>query len=109
MPDSQLELREITQRLNAALGGTLVATLAGSTDTKASLKWAKHDGPEPSPETNNRLRFAYEQWQKVTEAEGEQVARLWFVGANPWLENDTPVHAIRERSEERRVGKECPV
>lgn len=56
----------------------------------------KEDGPQPRPEAIKRLTFAYEQWWKVAEAEGEHVARLWFIGANPWLDNDTPVNAIRE-------------
>ena|SRR5699024_8032787 len=91
-----LDVREVTRRLNASLGGTLVSALAGSSDTKSSHKWAKATGPNPRPETVKRLYFAYEQWQKVAEAEGEHVARVWFIGANPWLEYDTPVNAIRE-------------
>lgn len=82
--------------MNACLGGTLVAILAGSKDTKASHRWAKHGGPQPRPEAIRRLVFAYEHWWKVAEAEGEHVARLWFIGANPWLGYDTPVNAIRE-------------
>lgn len=92
----KLDVREVTRRLNAALGGTLVSTLAGSKDTKASYKWAKETGPQPGPEVVKRLVFAYEQWQKVAEVEGEHVARVWFIGANPWLEYDTPIMAIRE-------------
>lgn len=91
-----LDVREVTRRLNASLGGTLVSALAGSSDTKSSHKWAKATGPQPRPETVKRLVFAYEQWQKVAEAEGEHVARVWFIGANPWLYYDTPVNAIRE-------------
>ena len=26
----------------------------------------------------------------------EHVARTWFIGANPWLDYDTPANAIRE-------------
>ncbi|MGB3374956.1 MAG: hypothetical protein WBA87_07440 [Microbacterium sp.] len=92
----RLDVREITRRLNAALGGTLVSALAGSKDTKASHKWAKEGGPQPRPEAVKRLTFAYEQWQKVTDVEGEHVARVWFISANPWLEYDTPVNSIRE-------------
>ncbi|RLP68540.1 hypothetical protein D9V29_13700 [Mycetocola manganoxydans] len=92
----RLDYREMTRRLNGALGGTLVAALSGSKDTKASHKWAKENGPQPRPEAQRRLIFAYEQWQKVAEAEGEHVARVWFIGANPWLGYDTPVTAIRE-------------
>ncbi len=91
-----LDVREITRRLNASLGGTLVSALAGASDTKSSHKWAKSTGPNPRPETVKRLYFAYEQWQKVSEAEGEHTARVWFIGANPWLGYDTPVNAIRE-------------
>lgn len=92
----RLDIREITRRLNAALGGTLVSVLAGSKDTKSSHKWAKEDGPRPRPEAVKRLAFAYEQWLRVTDAEGEHVARVWFIGANPWLDYDTPINAIRE-------------
>lgn len=92
----RLEIREIARRLNTSLGGALVSALAGAKDVKASHKWAKEGGPEPRPETVKRLTFAYEQWQKVAEAEGEHVARVWFIGANPWLDYDTPINAIRE-------------
>ncbi|TFD50707.1 hypothetical protein E3T43_17875 [Cryobacterium sp. Hh7] len=43
-----------------------------------------------------RLQFAYERWTILVQAEGEHVARAWFIGANPWLDYDTPVTAIRE-------------
>ncbi|MDY7541821.1 hypothetical protein [Cryobacterium sp. 5B3] len=86
----------MTKRLNAALGETLVAVLADSKDATASHEWATEGGPQPRPEAIPRLAFAYEQWQKIAEVEGEQVARAWFIGANPWLDDDTPVNAIRE-------------
>ena len=92
----RLDIREVTRRLNAALGATLVSALSGAKDTKLSHKWAKENGPEPRPEAVKRLSFAYEQWQIVSDAEGEHTARVWFIGANPWLEYDTPVNAIRE-------------
>lgn len=92
----KLDIREITRRLNSSLGGTLVASLAGSKDAKLPYRWAKADGPAPKNEAMRRLQFAYEQWTKLAEAEGEHVARAWFIGANPWLDYDTPVTAIRE-------------
>lgn len=90
-----LDIREVTRRLNASLGGTLVSALAGSSDSKSSHKWAKSNGPRPRQESATRLNFAYQQWQRVTEAEGEDVARMWFIGANPRLDYDTPVNGIR--------------
>lgn len=93
---ARVDIREITRRLNAALGATLVSALAGSKDMKISYKWAQQDGPSPKPESMRRLQFAYAQWIAISEAEGEHVARMWFIGSNPWLDQDSPVDAIRE-------------
>jgi hypothetical protein len=90
-----LDIREVTRRLNHALGGTIVASLAGVKDLKLSYEWAREGGPPPGAEAVTRLLFAYEQWQLVSDAEDDAVARAWFIGANPWLEHDTPVNAIR--------------
>jgi len=91
-----LDIREITGRLTAALGPTLVAALAGSKDRNAPHEWAKVDGSAPDPEALPRLACAYETWRRVAGAEGEHVARAWFIGGNPWLGESTPVTAIRE-------------
>ncbi|WP_026819287.1 hypothetical protein [Arthrobacter castelli] len=93
---ARLGIREIVRRLNAALGATLVAALAGSKDRKTSYKWAQQNGPTPNAAAVKRLQFAYTQWVLVSEAEGEHVTRMWFIGANPWLDHDSPVDAIRE-------------
>lgn len=88
-------IHEIARRLNSALGPTLVAALAGGEDIDASRRWARPDGPVPRPEAEDRMRFAAEQWVAVSGAEGEQLARAWFISLNPWLGSETPVDAIR--------------
>lgn len=88
-------VREIVRRLNGSLGATLVAALAGASDATTAREWARHDGPEPGPDASKRLRFAHDVWRTVAEAEGQVVARAWFTGANPWLDDDTAVNAIR--------------
>jgi hypothetical protein len=93
---ARIGIREITRRLNSALGATLVASLAGSKDPKISYKWARADGPEPKNDAVRRLQFAHTQWLAITASEGEHVARMWFIGSNPLLDYDTPVDAIRE-------------
>lgn len=90
------DIRDIVRELNAALGPTLVSTLAGAKDTTVSLQWAGGVGEQPGAEIMTRLTFAHEQWHRVADTEGEQVARAWFIGANPWLGDDTPITAIRE-------------
>jgi hypothetical protein len=93
---AKLDVREIARRLNQQLGATLVAGLTGSKDRKISYKWAQHDGPAPKEPAVRRLQFAYAQWSLIAEVEGEHVARMWFIGSNPWLESDTPIDGIRE-------------
>lgn len=91
-----LGFREVARRLNAALGETLVSTLAGANNISASREWAKDGGRQPDPANVRRLELAYVQWQRVAKAEGEHIARAWFIGGNSWLGDDTPVTAIRE-------------
>ncbi|MGK3950348.1 hypothetical protein [Microbacterium sp. K2] len=87
---------QITRRLNDVLGPTLVSTLAGSKDTRAAIRWAQQEGSGPDREAILRLECAEETWRKLTALEGYDVARLWFVGGNPWLHEDTVITAIRE-------------
>lgn len=93
---SRLGLREIVRRLNAALGPTLVAGLAGAKDRRISHKWAREDGPEPNAAATRRLMDGYRAWSEVSQTQGEHVARLWFIGSNPWLGEDSPVEALME-------------
>lgn len=93
---ARLGIREIVRQLNSALGATLVAALAGSRDPKISYRWARADGTEPRAEAQARLLLAHRAWTAVSSVEGEHVARLWFVGANPWLGEVSPIEAIKE-------------
>ncbi|MEV4737569.1 hypothetical protein MRBLWO14_002463 [Microbacterium sp. LWO14-1.2] len=86
----------LARRLTAVLGPTLVSTLAGSKDLRTATGWGSPDGPLPSAYASLRLECAYDAWQKISTAEGDDVARAWFVGSNPWLGNDSPITAIRE-------------
>lgn len=92
----KLDVREIARRLNQTLGATLVAGITGNRDLKISYKWAQHDGPAPKDQAIRKLKFAYQQWVLIAGVEGEHVARMWFIGLNPWLDNETPVDGIRE-------------
>ncbi|MCU6480182.1 hypothetical protein [Arthrobacter sp. A2-55] len=93
---TQMDVREIVQRLNSRLGATIVAALTGSKDRKLPHRWAKLDGPVPSDDFQRRLILAYRAWLSVAGAEGDSVGRMWFIGANPFLGEDTPMTAIRE-------------
>ena len=78
------------------LGPMLVAAMVGETDRRIVQRWADGDAPYPAAGLRERLLCANRVWRRVAAAEGEDIARAWFVGANPWLQDDTVVAAIRE-------------
>ena len=92
----RLDIHEVVRRLNSHLGPLLVATLAGSKDPKAPHRWAKPAGSIPGPAFQKRLLLAHRVWIAIADAETDAIARAWFVGGNPFLEEDTPLTAIRE-------------
>lgn len=93
---ARLDIHEVVRRLNAHLGATLVAALAGSKDRKLPHRWAKSDGPLPGPDFERRLRLAHRAWRQIADAESDHLARAWFIGGNPFLQEDTPLTAIRQ-------------
>ena len=87
---------ELARQLVQHLGPTLVAVLAGVRDRKLPHKWATEGGPTPRPEALQRLQVAHRAWCAVAGSEGDDVARAWFIGANPRLDEVPPYEAIRE-------------
>lgn len=92
----RLNIHEIVSQLNAHLGATLVATLAGVSDRKLPYRWAKPDGPIPGDSALQRLQTAHRIWHVLSANEPDQVVRAWFIGANPLLDETPPVMALRE-------------
>lgn len=93
---ARMDIHEVVRQLNGHLGATLVAALAGTPDRKLPIRWVKSDGPVPGPSYQRRLQLAHRAWAQVADAEGDQVARSWFIGGNPMLDEATPLTAIRE-------------
>jgi len=93
---SRMDFREIVRRLNASLGAAMVSALAGAKDPKASYRWQKENGTVPSDASQARILLAHRAWMMVSDVDGEQVARQWFLGANPWLDEISPVEAIHQ-------------
>ena len=92
----KLSSHELVRRLNKDLGTTLVATLAGVKDRKLPYKWAEIDGPIPRDEAYRRLQAAHRVWQMINDADNDYLARAWFIGANPRLDEESPVIRLRE-------------
>lgn len=93
---TRLGIHEIVRQLCGHLGPSLVATLANVNDPKLPHKWARADGPEPRAESFRRLLGAHRVWVMLSAAENDHVARAWFIGANPRLDERAPVMALRD-------------
>lgn len=92
---TRLDIHELTRQLTTHLGPTLVAALAGTPDRRLPIRWARVDGTTPGPAYQRRLQVAHRVWTQLAGAETDHVARAWFIAANPLLEEDTPLTAIR--------------
>ena len=83
--------------LNKILGPTLVAVALGSTDRTAPTRWAKPTAGRMGDEAFARLTTAHQALMIVQHGGDDRaVARAWFIGANPRLEDDSPVNAIHD-------------
>lgn len=92
----RLSSHELAQELVDQLGPTLVAALAKVRDRKLPHKWASDGGPVPRPESLARLQVAHRAWVTIAAAESDDIARAWFIGANPHLDEIPPYLAIRD-------------
>ena len=93
---TKLGVHQVVAELNDGLGATLVALLAAVRDRKLPYKWAKPNGPVPGPESYRRLQAAHRAWTLIRQADDDYVARNWFIGANPRLNEQPPVMRLRD-------------
>lgn len=95
---TRTEWNVIVQRVYDLLGRKLTAYLAGMRDTKAVVRWI--DGTTirtRSIEVEQRVREAHVIAELLTQAgEAPSTIRTWFMGMNPYLDDEVPVNAIRE-------------
>ncbi len=91
------ELPTLITELAGILGHRLVAYMAGVGETRAVREWA--DGRrEPRDPIPNRLRLAYRVAHLIGEHDSPEVARAWFQGLNPQLDDQSPARLIREQA-----------
>lgn len=92
------------------LGPTLVAAGIGFRNRKVISENSENLDDAFSDEQKKRVNVMYEIWNKVSQSEGDDLARAWFIGANPWLNDDSAVAAIREdRFEQVRVAAQAMI
>ena len=90
-------LGEVAGLLQDVLSRRLVAYIVGVKDGKTVTRWATGEVTEiRSHEMEQRLRTTFEIALLLLGEDSPQVARAWFIGLNPRLNEVAPVDAIRE-------------
>lgn len=86
---------QIVRDLRGRLGARLVAYIANVTETRAVKAWAEGERT-PAPNTDRRLRTAFQVATLIDLSEGEGVAATWFQGMNPQLGDRSPARVLHE-------------
>ncbi len=88
-----LPMPSVVERLTELLGATTVAAIAGVKETRAVQQWMLG---EREPQRPNVLRFALQLAMMIATVASRDVARAWFYGANPYLDDRTPLVLLRD-------------
>jgi hypothetical protein len=86
---------EVAASLRELLGAKLTAYLGSVKETRAVNQWAD-EGREPAEPVQMRLRLALQVALMIAAADGPRVARAWFQGMNPQLDDRSPARLLRE-------------
>jgi rhodanese-related sulfurtransferase len=97
----ELPLPDVTRALQTILGPQLVALVAGVRDPRAVRAWGR-GSRQPSAQAVARLRGAWAVTQVLLEREAPDTIQAWFIGMDPFLDDEPPVLVLR-RDPERVV------
>jgi hypothetical protein len=87
-----LPIARIVEELAGLLGATTVAVIGNVQETRAVQQWI--DGREP--QRAHTLRFALQIATMLAKRSDREVARAWFHGSNPRLNDQAPMFLLRD-------------
>ena len=92
---ARVEFPVVVKELLDLLGAKLVAYVAGVTETRAVRQWAQaeREARDPIPA---RLRLALQVAFLIARRDNARIARAWFQGLNPQLDDRSPARLLRE-------------
>jgi hypothetical protein len=92
---TRLAFPVVVKELREILGPNLVAYVAEVTEIRTVNDWA--DGThKPRSDVESRLRLALTLAGTITEHDSAGVAKAWFQGLNPHLDDRSPARLLRE-------------
>jgi hypothetical protein len=88
-----LSIARAVEELADLLGATTVAVIGGVQETRAVQQWIA--GREP--QRAHTLRFALQIATMLSSSRDRELARAWFHGGNPRLNDKVPMFLLRDR------------
>jgi hypothetical protein len=92
---ARLEFPVLVKELTELLGPKLVAYIAGVKEVRAVREWGTGERTARSP-IPERLRFAYQVGWLIAHHDSPAVARAWFQGLNPQLDDRSAARLLRD-------------
>lgn len=92
----RVPIREAAGQLQALLTRQMAAYVANVKDVKTITRWARGAVEGIRPESEARLRTAYEIVTLLTRFEEPDTVRAWFIGMCPQLGDISPARAIHD-------------
>ena len=89
----EIPIQAVVSELIDRLGAPLVAVIGGVGETRAVLAWTK----SRTPQRPNVLRFALQLATMIARMGNPEMARAWFEGSNPQLDDAVPALLLRDR------------
>jgi hypothetical protein len=87
-----IPISQVVSELADLLGATTVAVIGGVQETRAVHQWTT--GREP--QRPNVLRFALQLATMVSTLANREIAKAWFHGSNPRLNDQIPMLLLRD-------------
>ncbi|MGB6520939.1 MAG: hypothetical protein WBE83_04135 [Candidatus Cybelea sp.] len=88
-----LPMEDVIRRLVDLLGATTVAAIGNVKETRAVTQWLSG---EREPQRPHALRFALQLALMISNHTTRDIARAWFHGSNPHLEDRSPLALLRD-------------
>jgi len=89
----EIPIQAVVSELIDLLGPPLVAVIGGVSETRAVQQWTG----SRTPQRPNVLRFALQIATMIARTTDREMARAWFEGSNPLLDDSIPALILRNR------------
>lgn len=90
----QADLADVVMRLSETLGNSLVAVMVGR-DAKTVGRWGAGSNV-PGEREEALLRNTLQVVELLISVDSPSVARAWFMGMNPQLDDNSPAETVAE-------------